>query len=82
MFVFKQIDSFSQQSAGFGGGMIASGILLILGGFVIIEHPEILAFIFAGFVILAGMFLLSIGLRMKQASKGSPTVIINQKDFD
>jgi uncharacterized membrane protein HdeD (DUF308 family) len=82
MFVFKQIDSFSQQSAGFGGGMIASGLFLILAGFLIIAHPEILAFIFAGFIILAGTFLLSIGLRVKQATKDSPRVVINERDFD
>ena len=52
-------------------------LLLIIFGLIVILHPEILAFLFGGFLIMLGLGIMAAGWQFRRMHKRANSQIVN-----
>ncbi len=62
-----------------GSSLLTSGLILILCGIAIIAAPQLLAYIVATVLILAGMSMLTAGLTMRKTRKHMERLFIDAR---
>jgi uncharacterized membrane protein HdeD (DUF308 family) len=62
----KRSQPYQRASAGFGSSFLGLGLLCILFGLAVISAPELLAYMVAGFFIVAGVWMLMMWWRIRR----------------
>ena len=61
--------------------LTSAGLTLISAGILILMYPQILVLVISGCIIMAGLFLLSLGLTFKKAVDGVMNGTLKREDF-